>query len=84
VAVPTVEEIGRIGGGKILIGFLAPLTATDTTRALASGNVTSFAVEAIPRGDVRHAFPPGGGLPPGPAVRCAARRRAWPRGALVR
>ena len=49
VAVPTVEEIGRVGDGKILIGFLAPLTATDTTRALAAGNVTSFAVEAIPR-----------------------------------
>ena len=49
VAPPTVEEIGRVGDGKILIGFLSPLTATDTTRALASGNVTSFAVEAIPR-----------------------------------
>ena len=33
----------------MLIGFLAPLTATDTTKALASGGVTSFAVEAIPR-----------------------------------
>lgn len=49
VAIPTIEEIGRIGSGKVLIGFLAPLTATDTTRALASGGVTSFAVEAIPR-----------------------------------
>lgn len=49
VAPPTVEEIGRIGDGKVLIGFLSPLTATDTTKALASGNVTSFAVEAIPR-----------------------------------
>jgi NAD(P) transhydrogenase subunit alpha len=49
VAVPTVEEIGRVGSGKVLIGFLAPLTATDTTRALASGDVTSFAIEAVPR-----------------------------------
>jgi NAD(P) transhydrogenase subunit alpha len=49
VATPTIEEIGKVGSGKVLIGFLAPLTATDTTRALASGNVTSFAVEAIPR-----------------------------------
>ena len=49
VATPTVEEIGRLGSGQVLIGFLAPLTATDTTRALASGGVTSFAVEAIPR-----------------------------------
>lgn len=49
VSPPTVEEIGRVGDGGILIGFLAPLTAVDTTRALAAGNVTSFAVEAIPR-----------------------------------
>ena len=49
VAVPSVEEIGRVGSGSVLIGFLAPLTATDTTRALASGGVTGFAVEAIPR-----------------------------------
>ncbi len=49
VATPTTTEIGRLGSGKVLIGFLAPLTATDTTRALAEGGVTSFAVEAIPR-----------------------------------
>jgi NAD(P) transhydrogenase subunit alpha len=49
VATPTLEEIGKVGSGKILVGFLAPLTATDTTKALASGNVSSFAVEAIPR-----------------------------------
>jgi NAD(P) transhydrogenase subunit alpha len=49
VGTPSVDEIGRLGSGKVLVGFLAPLTATDTTRALASGGVTSFAVEAIPR-----------------------------------
>lgn len=49
VASPTVEEIARIPAGKVLIGFLAPLTAVETTRALASGGITSFAVEAIPR-----------------------------------
>jgi len=49
VATPSTDEIGRLGSGKVLIGFLAPLTATDTTKALASGGVTSFAVEAIPR-----------------------------------
>ena len=49
VAVPTAEEIGRVGSGKVLIGFLAPLTATATTKQLAAGDVTSFAVEAIPR-----------------------------------
>ena len=49
VSPPTVEEIGRVGRGKLLIGFLAPLTATDTTKALAGGGVSAFAVEAIPR-----------------------------------
>ncbi|MCL4288380.1 MAG: NAD(P)(+) transhydrogenase (Re/Si-specific) subunit alpha, partial [Thermoleophilia bacterium] len=49
VAPPTVGEIGRIGPGKVLIGFLAPLTAVETTKALAAGGITSFAVEAIPR-----------------------------------
>ncbi len=49
VNTPTTEEIGRVGNGKILIGFLAPLTASETTRALADGGVTSFAIESIPR-----------------------------------
>jgi len=49
VGIPTVEEIGRVGSGKVLVGFLSPLTAKDTTSALASGGVSSFAVEAIPR-----------------------------------
>ena len=49
VATPTVDEIGKLSSGQVLIGFLAPLTAPDTTRALASEGVTSFAVEAIPR-----------------------------------
>ena len=33
----------------MLIGFLQPLTAADTVRALADRGVTSFAMEAIPR-----------------------------------
>jgi NAD(P) transhydrogenase subunit alpha len=49
VATPSPEEIGRIGSGKIVIGFLAPLSSAETTRALAEGNLTSFAIEAIPR-----------------------------------
>ncbi len=35
--------------GSVLIGFLAPLTGAETTRALADQGVTAFAVEAIPR-----------------------------------
>jgi NAD(P) transhydrogenase subunit alpha len=49
VAVPTVEEIGRLKRGQVLIGHLAPLTSAETNRALASAGVTSFAMEAIPR-----------------------------------
>jgi len=49
VAPPSAEEIRRLGQGAVLIGFLQPLTATDTVRALASAGVPSFAMEAIPR-----------------------------------
>jgi H+-translocating NAD(P) transhydrogenase subunit alpha len=49
VAPPSTEEIGRLGRGSVLIGFLQPLTAHDTVRALAEAGVTSFAMEAIPR-----------------------------------
>ena len=49
VATPTVAEIGRIGSGKVLVGFLAPLTSGETTKALADGGVSSFAIESIPR-----------------------------------
>jgi NAD(P) transhydrogenase subunit alpha len=49
VAAPTDEEIGKLGDGSVLIGFLGPLTSPETTRALASGGVTAFAMEAIPR-----------------------------------
>jgi NAD(P) transhydrogenase subunit alpha len=49
VAPPSAEEIGRLGQGSVLVGFLQPLTAGDTVRALADAGVTSFAMEAIPR-----------------------------------
>ena len=49
VAPPSAEEIARLSRGSVLIGFLAPLTAADTVRALAEAGVTSFAMEAIPR-----------------------------------
>jgi NAD(P) transhydrogenase subunit alpha len=49
VKAPTTEQIGRLERGSVLIGFLAPLTSADTTRALADAGVTAFAVEAIPR-----------------------------------
>jgi NAD(P) transhydrogenase subunit alpha len=49
VRAPTAEQIARLEGGSVLIGFLAPLTAPDTSRALAAQGVTAFAMEAIPR-----------------------------------
>ena len=49
VAPPSAEEVGRLGRGSILVGFLAPLTRPDVTRALADAGVTALAMEAIPR-----------------------------------
>jgi NAD(P) transhydrogenase subunit alpha len=49
VALPSDEEIGKLEKGSVLIGFLQPLTAHDTVKALAEAGVTSFAMEAIPR-----------------------------------
>jgi proton-translocating NAD(P)+ transhydrogenase subunit alpha len=49
VAPPSTDEIARLTDGAVVIGFLQPLTASDTVRALAEAGVTSFAMEAIPR-----------------------------------
>jgi H+-translocating NAD(P) transhydrogenase subunit alpha len=49
VAPPSAEETGRLGSETILIGFLQPLTAGDSIRAIAQTGATSFAMEAIPR-----------------------------------
>jgi NAD(P) transhydrogenase subunit alpha len=49
VAVPTLDEIGRLHSGQVLIGHLAPLTSGETTKALGDAGVTSFAMESIPR-----------------------------------
>ena len=49
VATPTADEIGRLRSDSVLIGFLQPLTAGETIRAIAQTGATSFAMEAIPR-----------------------------------
>ena len=49
VAPPTEDEVSKLSKGQVLIGFLQPLTNAPLARSLASGGVTSFAVEAIPR-----------------------------------
>jgi NAD(P) transhydrogenase subunit alpha len=49
IAPPDPEAIRGLGSGSILIGFLAPLTSPQTTKALADAKATAFAMEAIPR-----------------------------------
>jgi NAD(P) transhydrogenase subunit alpha len=49
IAPPDPQAIRGLGSGSILIGFLAPLTSPQTTRALADAGATAFAMESIPR-----------------------------------
>jgi len=49
VAPPDDDEIGRLRGDSVLIGFLSPLTNPDRVRALAASGATAFALEAVPR-----------------------------------
>jgi NAD(P) transhydrogenase subunit alpha len=49
VAPPSSEEIARLTADSVLLGFLQPLTAPDTVRALAQSGATAFALEAVPR-----------------------------------
>ncbi|MGO9499632.1 MAG: Re/Si-specific NAD(P)(+) transhydrogenase subunit alpha [Solirubrobacteraceae bacterium] len=49
VAAPNADEIGRLRPETVLIGFLQPLTAGKSIRAIAQTGATSFAMEAIPR-----------------------------------
>ena len=49
VAPPSEEEVGRLKGDSVLIGFLSPLTNASGVRALAASGATAFALEAVPR-----------------------------------
>src|SRR4051794_5902851 len=49
IAPPDPEQVRALGSGSILIGFLAPLSSPQTTRALSDAGATAFAMEAIPR-----------------------------------
>ena len=49
IAPPDPQEVRNLGSGSVLIGFLAPLTSPQTTRALADAKATALAMEAIPR-----------------------------------
>lgn len=49
VAPPTADEVAKLGGDSVLIGFLAPLSSPATATALRDKGATAFAMEAIPR-----------------------------------
>jgi NAD(P) transhydrogenase subunit alpha len=49
VAPPQPDEVGALGGGSVLVGFLAPLTNGAGNQAVARSGATAFAMEAIPR-----------------------------------
>jgi NAD(P) transhydrogenase subunit alpha len=49
VGPPTVEELRRLRPGSVVAGFLDPFVDADLVRALAAGELTGLAVEAIPR-----------------------------------
>jgi NAD(P) transhydrogenase subunit alpha len=49
VAKPEDGEVSRLKGDSVLVGFLAPLTAGPTTKAIAASGATAFAMEAVPR-----------------------------------
>ena len=49
IAPPAPADAARLTRGHVVVGFLAPLTAPATTRALAQSGVTAFAMESIPR-----------------------------------
>jgi NAD(P) transhydrogenase subunit alpha len=46
---PTREEVERLAGGQLLIGFLEPLLDTKGIRRLGDRGVHAFAMESIPR-----------------------------------
>ncbi|HEX3692772.1 MAG TPA: Re/Si-specific NAD(P)(+) transhydrogenase subunit alpha [Solirubrobacteraceae bacterium] len=49
ISPPSEAEVALLGSGSILIGFLAPLSSPQTTRALSAAKATAFAMESIPR-----------------------------------
>jgi H+-translocating NAD(P) transhydrogenase subunit alpha len=49
ISPPQPEQIRSLGQGSVLIGFLAPLSSPQTTKALADAGATALAMEAIPR-----------------------------------
>lgn len=49
VGPPSPEQASRVAIGSVLVGFLDPFSSADLIKVFTDHNVTSFAVEAIPR-----------------------------------
>ncbi len=62
ISPPTPQEIAKLAPGGVLIGFLAPLTSPQTTKALADARVTAEEAELV------RAFSAALGLPLPPAL----------------
>jgi NAD(P) transhydrogenase subunit alpha len=46
---PTLDEVGRLRGGAVLISFLQPATNADVINALAKQKVSAFSLDLVPR-----------------------------------
>ncbi|HEX4480418.1 MAG TPA: Re/Si-specific NAD(P)(+) transhydrogenase subunit alpha [Rudaea sp.] len=46
---PTLDEIGALREGTVVIGYLAPHQSPERTKALRDRKITSFAMELLPR-----------------------------------
>ena len=46
---PSIDEVGKLRSGSVLVGLLSPLNSPELVKALAAAGVTSFAMESIPR-----------------------------------
>ena len=46
---PTIDEIGALKEGAVLIGYLSPHLAPERTKALRDRKITAFAMELLPR-----------------------------------
>ncbi|HEY7815432.1 MAG TPA: Re/Si-specific NAD(P)(+) transhydrogenase subunit alpha, partial [Nakamurella sp.] len=46
---PTVEEVGRLADGALLVGLLSPALNPDLVDALAQRPITALAMDAVPR-----------------------------------
>ncbi len=46
---PTVEQIGRLARGAVVVGLLSPTTEPDLVRALRDHGCSAFAMELVPR-----------------------------------